>query len=140
MNLALASEDAVRRKLSGSETHSSCHGTLEIVDHAVQHVCDVLTDGLRRGKHQFAGYRIALLRHRRRGASAGHERFGHFAEFGRRHQHDVGRDLAERSGDKAQQCHGLGYAVTRDVPGHRWLAKAELLAEQLMHGKPPFPD
>ncbi len=110
------------------------------MDHGVQHGGDVLTDRLGRRQHQFAGYRISLLRHRRRGAPARDKRFGYFTEFGRRHHHDVGCDLAERTSDQAEQGHGLGYAIARNVPGHRRLAKAELLAEQFLHFQPAFSD
>ena len=56
-----------------------------------------------------------------------------FAEFGRGHHHDVERDLAERTGDQAEEIHHFRQPVARDVPGRDGHAEAKLLAQRLLH-------
>ena len=83
-------------------------GALEIADHRVEDQPGMLAQRLGGGEDQLARDRVALLRHRRGRAAPGDKRLGRLAELGRRHQHDVERDLAEAAAEQGQELHGLG--------------------------------
>src|SRR5262249_53280216 len=63
------------------------------------------------------GDRVALMRHRRRTATAGTRRFEYFADLGLHHQGDIARDLAAGADKYAEASCDTGNAVAFGVPG-----------------------
>ena len=54
----------------------------------------------------------------------------HFADLGLRHQHDIGRDLAQGRRDQPKQANRLGQTIARCVPCHQGLAESELAGQR----------
>ena len=72
---------------------------------------------------------IALLRHRRRPASALFVRLGHLANFGLHHQCYVEREFRQASANQCEQCGRLGKAIALSVPRHVRNAEREFARE-----------
>src|ERR1700682_1830440 len=142
MNLALASEDAVRRKLSGSETHSRCHGPVARSKSWIMPSSMVATCC----RTAFAAASINSL------------------DIGLRFCGIVedaplpGTNGSDTSPNSVADIIMMSVAIlpsvpvirpsnvtasanpSRDVPRRHRLAKAEFLAEKLLHLQPPFAD
>ena len=104
-------------------------GALEIADQRVENEPGMLAQRLGGGEDQFAGDRVALLRHRRGGAAPRDKRLGRFRELGRGHQHNIVGDLAEAAAEQGQELHGLGDPIARDMPGDRRLGQPQFAGQ-----------
>ena len=103
-----------------------------VLHHGAQHDRNQLTHIGGAGEDELAGDRVALLRHGAAAAASFLIRLRDLADFGLHQQRDVGRDLAERTGEQAQKARDLGKAVAADVPGDGRRAQTELHGE-LVH-------
>ena len=106
---------------------------LVVLHHGVQHDRDQLAHVPGAGEHELAGDRVALLRHRAAAAAPLLVGLRDLADLGLHQERDVGRDLAERAGQQAEEARDLCQAVAADVPGDRRRLQAELLGERLHH-------
>ena len=142
MNFALARDEAVSRKLSGSDTHSRCHGPVArskswIMPSSMVATCwrtalaaasiSSLEIGLR-----FCGMVEDAPRPGTNGSDTSPNSVADM-------HHDVGGDLAQRAGDQAEQRHRFGDAVARDVPGDRRLIRPSSSQNSFCISRPPSP-
>ena len=100
----------------------------------------MLPHHLGRRQHQFAGNRIALLRHRAARTAAFHEGLLKFPELCRGHDHHVDGNFAQRAGDERQQIDGLGEGVPCHVPGGGRDSQVQLLGQGLLDSEALTPE
>ncbi|MNP64645.1 hypothetical protein D3C76_1601580 [compost metagenome] len=92
----------------------------------------MLADAFGGGVHQFAGNRVALLRHGAACATTFDEGFVHFAQLAGHHHHHIQGDFAEGASDQAEEIQGFSQAVPSNVPSRLWHAQAQFSHQGLL--------